>query len=210
MDFWDYFIQEGWYIRFRKKEYAEYIGKPPSIYDEMGLDYVYAYVDRTEPIPQYPYTWEELAPGEYTEVIDITEAVPLKTTNRKLLYQYLRGCRTMCRQYTESPFGTKAMTYEKEPWRLPGVANTGYLDESISPFDYPSPLSQIFIVKGVRYGMACYNPTPVPLTPQTNFIGKKMLYTVIDDPELIEKLRKRLIPSKPVEFEIAIIVTGQG
>ena len=203
---WDYFIQEGWYIRFRKDEFKEYIGKPPSIYD--NLNYVYAYVDKTEPIPQYVYTWETLPPGEYTNVIDITEEVPLKTTNRKLLYQYLRGCKTMCRQFTESPFGTKAMTYEKSPWRLPDNASTGYLDESISPFDFPSPLSQIFIVKGVRYGMACYNPTNITLTPQTNFIGKKMLYTVIDEPELVEKLSKRLIPSKPVEFEIAIVTQG--
>ena len=202
MDFWEYLLKEGYYVRVLKAEYEAYIGKAPKVYD--GRKYVYLFLEAEEPIPEIDYDWPLLLPGEYVEGVDITENVPLKTEKEGYLYQYLRGCKTMCRQYTESPLGNKAMRTDKLIWNLPNQPNIGYLDESISPWDSPSPISAIYIVKGVSIGMTVYNPTPVPLKPRTRFIGKKFLYSVVEDKELIEKLEKRLIPSKPITFVISL------
>lgn len=193
------FLKEGFYVRIPKEQYETYIGKLPDVYT--GIKYAYIYLDMEEEIPANVYVWPPLLPRTDTGFVDVTKEVPLKTEKPGLLYQYFRGCKTMCRQYTRSPVGAIALAPDARPWDIKATPGVGYLDESNSPFDFPSPLSEIFIVKGVSFEMLAWNPTPIPLTPETNFIGKKFRFSLIEDRDVIKRLEDRVIPSRPISFE---------
>ncbi|MDI6814130.1 MAG: hypothetical protein QMD10_11425 [Desulfitobacteriaceae bacterium] len=199
MAYLEKFAQSGFYLRLSREQYEKYVGKLPAAY--APLKFAYLFLDAEEEIPNHVYTWSPLASGGISGGVDVTKEVPIEVKMEGLIYQYFRGCRTMCRQYTSSPSGTKAMSPDVKSWDPKTAPDIGWLDEEKSPFEYPSVLSEIWILKDVKIEMLAYNPTPIPLTPQTNFIGKKFKYSLVTDRDLLDKLEKRIIPSKPITLE---------
>jgi len=199
MSYLEEFVKSGFYLRLDRAQYEKYVGKLPAEYGD--LKYSYLFLDMEEDIPHHTFTWSPLGAGADSGTVDLTDKVPIEVDVEGLIYQYFRGCRTLCRQFTLSPAGEKAMAPDVKSWDPATAPDIGYIDERNSPFEDPSPLSQIWLVKGVKVESVALNPTTISLTPQTNFIGKKFKYSLVVDRDLMDKLEKRIIPSKPITFE---------
>ena len=142
------FAQSGYYLRLDRAQYEKYVGALPAEY--RNLKHSYIFLDAEEQIPHHTFTWSPLAAGADSGTVDLTEKVPIKVEVEGLIYQYFRGCKTLCRQYTLSPAGEKAMAPDTKSWDPATAPDIGYLDERNSPFENPSPISQIWLVKGVK------------------------------------------------------------
>jgi len=199
MSYLEEFAKPGYYLRLPREQYEKYVKALPEEY--RGLKYSYIFLDMEEQIPHHTFVWSPVSPGADSGTVDLTEKVPIKVEVEGFIYQYFRGCKTLCRQFTLSPAGEKAMAPDVKSWDPATAPDIGYLDERNSPFENPSALSQIWLVKGVKIESVALNPTTISLTPQTNFIGKKFKYSLVVDRDLMDKLEKRLIPSKPITLE---------
>ena len=199
MSYLEEFAESGFYLRLSREQYEKYVKALPEEYRNRKHSYIF--LDMEEDIPHHTFTWSAVSAGADSGTVDLTEKVPIKVEVEGLIYQYFRGCKTLCRQYTLSPAGEKAMAPDTKSWDPATAPDIGYLDERNSPFENPSPISQIWLVKGVKIEGVALNRTTISLTPQTNFIGKKFKYSLVVDRDLMDKLEKRLIPSKPITLE---------
>jgi len=75
----------------------------------------------------------------------------------------------------------------------------GY-DGFISPFNDPSPDTEIFVVPGLSFSMVLVNTVSVPVNPVINFIINRMQVTPIIDSKTINDIQSGRIPAKIVSL----------
>jgi len=75
----------------------------------------------------------------------------------------------------------------------------GY-DGFISPFNDPSPDTEIFVVPGLSFSMVLVNTVSVPVNPIINFIINRMQVTPIIDSKTISDIQSGRIPAKIVSL----------
>jgi len=75
----------------------------------------------------------------------------------------------------------------------------GY-DGFISPFNDPSPDTEIFVVPGLSFSMILVNTVSVPVNPVINFIINRMQVTPIIDSKTISDIQSGRIPAKIVSL----------
>ena len=75
----------------------------------------------------------------------------------------------------------------------------GY-DGFISPFNDPSPDTEIFVVPGLSFSMVLVNTVSVPVNPVINFIINRMQVTPIIDSKTISDIQSGRIPAKIVSL----------
>jgi len=198
MSYQEKLLQEGYFVRLRAEDYKEYL-KPelPEPYKEKR--FVFLFLDEEEPIPNLVYTFKEIDPGADSGIVNITEEADIKVERADLLYQYFHGHKTMARVYMEFPLGTRYATPEVH-WDIKVRRERSWWDERKSPFEYPNPKAEVFLIKGVSLGMIALNLTDITLQPQVNFIGKKFRFSIVTDKELIEKLERKVVPFTPIRF----------
>jgi hypothetical protein len=103
------------------------------------------------------------------------------------LYQVFMGWSPgVVQQYLSYPYETtrrnldvKAI-FQKAPF--------GYIDGYDSPYDCPSPETEIFIPINIDVGFSWYNPGAVTVTPTLNLIIRRLGVEPIDDPQLIQRI----------------------
>ena len=103
------------------------------------------------------------------------------------IYQVFMGWSPgIVRQYLSYPYETtrrnldvKAI-YQKAPF--------GYIEGNDSPFDCPSPETELFIPINVDVGVSWYNPGAAAVTPQINLIIRRLGVEPIDDANLIQRI----------------------
>lgn len=105
------------------------------------------------------------------EPLDSTGIINLSTTKDKLLYQYFFGVLRDALVHLELVTGEQTWTTDA---LLPSSSNRylGKVNAKTSPFNAPSPASQLIIVKGITPRVQVYNQKPEPVKQRLNFIGK--------------------------------------
>ena len=73
-------------------------------------------------------------------------------------------------------------------------------DGFISPFNDPSPDTEIFVLPGLSFSMVLINTVSVPVSPTINFIINRMRVTPITDKETINNILAGKIPAKIVSL----------
>ncbi len=113
------------------------------------------------------------------------------------VYQVFMGWKPgAIRQYLYYPYDTarrnldvKAI-YNKSPF--------GYLDGFESPYDSPSPETEIFIPKDIDVGWAWWNPLGASVDVEEHILIRRLEVDIIRDADLIEKILKGQQPCRLV------------
>lgn len=121
----------------------------------------------------------------------------LKVEKCEHVYQTFMGWKPgAVRQYLYYPYDTarrnldvKAI-YNKSPF--------GYLDGFESPYDKPSPETEVFIPKDVDVGWAWWNPLGVSVTVEQHLLIRRLEVDIIRDGDLIERILKGQQPCRLV------------
>lgn len=111
------------------------------------------------------------------------------------VYQVFMGWKpSAVRQYLYYPYDTarrnldvKAI-YNKSPF--------GYIDGFESPYDTPSPETEIFIPKDIDVGFAWWNPLSVSVDVEEHILIRRLEVDIIRDGDLIEKILKGQQPCR--------------
>ena len=164
------------------------------LYDPATKEDTYYWVAQREKA-EYVHNW--------SAVIDSgAESGPEELENLKPLalsriYQTIFGIKTSCLIYVDFPQGTRRWGTDKKPKASSSNRYIGWLDHKMTPFDYPTFIAEIFLTKGGSFeypNLYAYNPSARTLRPELHVIQNRCELDVIEDPETIEKLDKKLIP----------------
>jgi hypothetical protein len=133
----------------------------------------YFYLSQKEPLPASVYTFSSVANGSESDWVRMdTNALDLETDKEYLFYQYFVGVLKKGYVYVQYPVGEQIYTTDK---LVPTTTrrDVAYIDETLSPFLNPQPISEFFIVKGVTIAFKYYNNQGDALIQKLRFIGKK-------------------------------------
>lgn len=163
----------------------------------------------------YIHKWsEKISPNTESGPEDLEDLKPL-ALNR--LDQVIFGVKTRCLIYLNLPHETRRWGTDKKPIATSDLREVGYVDETISPYEEPSFLTEFFLQKGGAYEYPqfyAYNPTNRTLKPTLMFRINKLIVEEITReryPELYEKLEKRVIPYRPITLGgVPVTRTGPG
>lgn len=187
------FLVAGYYIR---------------VWDAKQGKYLYYWLVEEEKLPEYIFGQKtghfgSVAAGKesgYTEVEDMEPA-------KDHIYQCLIGARTACRFYLECPSGISIWGTDERKTATSAYREIADFTMDSSPFMDPSWDTEIFFIENTYPWINAYNPTSIALKPEVRFVGRMFEYKAVVDPDLLEKLEKRIIPSKPVLFGV---LRGKG
>jgi hypothetical protein len=176
-------INEGFFIRLSTPEF-----ETKEFY----------FVEQTE-MARYKFKWpESVASNSEDGPRNVEDLKPL-ATNR--LYQGIFGIKTACYIYLNLPLNTRLWGTDKKPIATSSLREVGYRDHNETPFEQPSFITEFFLMKNGSFdypAFLAYNPTERSLTPELNIIMNKMIIEKVTDVETLEKLKKKLIPYRPV------------
>ncbi len=99
----------------------------------------------------------------------------------------------------KQPITTKMMALDNNITVSSSFYQQGY-DGFISPFNSPSPDTEIFVVPGLSFSMLLINTVTVPVQPTVNFIINRMQVEKITDPKTIQDIQSGRIPAKIVSL----------
>lgn len=156
------------------------------------------FVDQVERA-KYVYTWAAtIAKDTEDGPRNIEDLKPL-ATNR--LYQCIFGVKTACYIYLNLPLDTRLWGTDKRPIASSSLRELGYRDYKDSPFEHPSFVTEFFLQKDGSFdfpAVHAYNPTERTLKPKLNFLINMMVIEKVTEPETLEKLKRKLIPYRPI------------
>ncbi len=179
--------------RFVKENHLLGLGFP-------GQGYLFFRCTGVEPI-RYKYTEVSSTAGDGVMTADefvdsarlssdqIASSVDnvLRITDCLHMYQTFIGWRPgAVRQYLYLPYDTPRRNldvrsiYSKSPF--------GYIDGFESPFDCPSPDTELFIPKNLDVGFAWHNPTDATITLELNLLIRRLSVDLIRDVDLISRI----------------------
>jgi hypothetical protein len=103
------------------------------------------------------------------------------------IYQVFMGWSpSIVRQYLSYPYETTRRNLDVKG--IFSKAPFGYIEGKDSPFDCPSPETELFIPINIDVGFSWYNPGATTVTPTTNLIIRRLGVQQIDDPQLIARI----------------------
>lgn len=109
------------------------------------------------------------------------------------MYQLFFGISpSVCRVFPAYPRETEINQLD-EGIHLSSYPIFGFIDGFESPFNKPSPRSQMFIPYGPLVGFAFYNYANYSIKPMLRFIVNRLQVEVIKDPDLIQKIIRRRV-----------------
>ncbi len=178
-------VQEGYFIRVRE---------PGS-----GIKKFY-FVEQSE-MARYQHTWSTTIAKDVENGPELIEN--LKPLSLDRLFQCVFGIKTACYLYLNLPLDSRIWGTEKKPIATSALREVGYFTQDDSPFDEPSFKTEFFLQKGRSFeypAFTAYNPTERTLKPVLNILLNKMMIDEVTEPDVVEKLEKRLIPYRPITF----------
>ncbi len=142
-----------------------------------------------------PYVYDEIGDVESKEWVDsarlgnaakdITNV--LKVDNCNEIYQVFMGISPgAVRAYLHYPVESiggnldEMNNFSKSPF--------GFVDGFMSPFNQPSPITEVFIPKDMKVGWAWYNPTNETKRVMLNLMIVKYKVSVIRDTDLVDRI----------------------
>jgi len=121
----------------------------------------------------------------------------LRVENCDHLYQVFMGWKPgAVRQYLYYPYETARRNLDVK--RIYTKSPFGYIDGFESPYDCPSPDTEIFIPKDVDVAFAWWNPLSESVTVEEHILIRRMQVDIIRDSDLIEKILKGTQPCRLV------------
>jgi len=189
-------LQTGYYIR---------------IYNEDTKTYDYYWISHEENLVNYIFgqtavdgvSFGSVSPGEETGFIEIADMEP----SENHLYQVLIGVRTRCQFSVEIPSGISLWGTDQRKRPTASYREIAIITQDDSPFISPSWKTELFLLKNFYPWMNAYNPTDITLKPEVRFVGKMFQIEKVTNPDLLERLRRREIPSRPIPLGI---LPGKG
>jgi hypothetical protein len=133
----------------------------------------YFYLSEQESLPANVYTFSPVASGSESDWVRMdVNALDLETDKEYLFYQYFVGVLKKGYVYVQYPVGEQIYTTDK---LVPTATRRDvcYIDEMLSPFLNPQPISEFFIVKGVTIAFKYYNNQGDTLVQKLRFVGRK-------------------------------------
>jgi hypothetical protein len=141
--------------------------------------------------------------GGYEEVKDLKPA-------RNHLFEVLMGFQTGCDFYVQVPGGTSLGGTDERKSETDTYRAIGFYNAHMSPFWHPDPITHLFFAywdQEYYPWIKAYNPTDKSLTPRVRFTGKMFETELITDVDLLDRLKRRVIPWTPVSIGI---LPGKG
>lgn len=176
-------IEEGFFIRLATPQFNEK---------------QFYFIDQTEKA-NYLYTWtSSITKDTESGPLNVEDLKPL-ATNR--LYQCIFGIKGACYIYLNSPLNVRLWGTDKKPIASSSLREVGYRTQEDSPFDAPSFVTEFFLQKDGSFdfpAVTSYNPTERALTPKLKFLINKMVIEKVTEEETLMKLKKKLIPYRPI------------
>ncbi len=108
------------------------------------------------------------------------------------LYQLFYGIRQSdVRAYLSYPVGQTRRSLDTKA--VSSKADFGYVDGSMSPYDDPKPVSEVWIPKDLNIGFSWYNRASVPQDITVKWVMNMYGVELIKDVDLVEKMLKRKV-----------------
>lgn len=176
-------LEEGFFIRlwtpeFEKKEFY--------------------FIERTES-STYQYKWAAAVSSNTEDGPRNVEDLKPLATNR--LCQCIFGIKTAALIYLNLPPNTRLWGTDKKPIATSSLRELGFKDQEDSPFRYPSFSTEFFLMKDGSFDFPAFhafNPTERTLRPVLNILMNKMVIEKVVEPDALLKLKKKLIPYRPI------------
>jgi len=177
------FLEEGYFIRlatpeFEKKEFY--------------------FIEQAERA-RYVYKWAAAVSSNTEDGPRNIEDLKPLATNR--LYQCIFGIKTGAYIYLNLPPNTRLWGTDKKPIATSSLRELGFRTNTESPYDYPSFITEFFLMKDGSFdfpAVHAFNPTERTLRPWLNILMNKMVIEKVTEAETLEKLRRKLIPYRPI------------
>jgi len=135
---------------------------------------------------------------QLTSIQNVQDMFSLTRTNEVL--QVFTGIQpSYVRFIYKQPTTEKLMNMDQNINLSQSFYQQGY-DGFISPFNDPSPDTEIFVVPGLSFSMVLVNTVSVPVEPIINFIINRMQVTPIIDSKTISDIQSGRIPAKIVSL----------
>ena len=148
--------------------------------------YTVKYSSTSNPFPAD--TWKDSAKLGHPTDTSIDNLFEVDTTLR--LYQIFFGIKgSDIRAYLSYPSGTPRRSLDIKS--ISSKADFGFIDGSMSPYNDPKPVSEIWVPKDLDIGFAWYNRASVAQLIQTKWIINMYGVQPIKDVDLVEKILKR-------------------
>lgn len=111
------------------------------------------------------------------------------------IYQVFMGWKPgVIRQYLYYPFDQARRNLDvKAIWNK---GPFGYIDGYESPYNYPSPMTEMFIPKDIDVGFAWWNPSTVAETVEEQIFIRRLEVEILRDADLIENILKGKQPCR--------------
>lgn len=119
----------------------------------------------------------------------------LRVENCEHVYQVFMGWKPgAVRQYLYYPYETARRNLDVK--RIYTKSPFGYIDGFESPYDSPSPQTEIFIPKDVEVSFAWWNPLNVAVTVEEHLLIRRLQVDILRDADLIERILKGQQPCR--------------
>jgi len=79
----------------------------------------------------------------------------------------------------------------------------GYITQEDSPWEDPSSVTVHYLMKGGSFeycALTAYNPHNRAINPEIKFLVMACLLEPVSEPDVLDKLSRKLIPSRPIRF----------
>ena len=119
----------------------------------------------------------------------------LRVENCDHVYQTFMGWKPgAIRRYTYYPYETARGNLDVK--RIYTKSPFGYTDGFQSPYDSPSPVSEMFIPKGVEVAFAWWNPLNTAATVEEHLLIRRLSVSIVRDVDLIDRILKGQQPCR--------------
>lgn len=150
--------------------------------------YVVDYSSTTTPFPADG--WKDSAKIGHPTDTSVDNILEIETKLR--LYQLFYGIRQSdVRAYLSYPEGQTRRNIDTKS--VSARADFGYVDGSMSPYDDPKPVSEVWIPKDINIGFSWYNRASVEQEIYVKWIMNMYGVELIKDVDLVEKILNRKI-----------------
>ena len=194
-------------------EYSKWLieGHFLKLYDPATREHTFYVVTQRERA-EYEHVWSEnISAGAESGPENLENLKPLSIGR---LYQTIFGIDVAALIYIDFPQGSRRWGTDKKPKASSSNRYIGWIDHKMTPYDEPTFATELFLSKGGSYEypfLYAYNPVNKTLKPKLHFIQNRLELEVITEDDTLEKLEKKLIPSRFITLGgIPATRTGAG
>lgn len=142
---------------------------------------------------KYPYSFPSLASGSKSDDVTFDELDP----DEDHVYQAFLGINPGIRVQVWHPFDIRILKWDERIEDIDEDATANLVHDE-SPYDDPE--FSIWISHTRYPALRVENITPRSFIPRVRWVAAKFTFEAVIDPDLLDKLKRKKIPSEPVMF----------